>query len=107
MMDGSFSIYHSQNKVGHIFSLLLSSALVDLPTIGKHGRCHMCGSQVGIFQVMLLQRSAEKACSLLQKLEPYMPFRDPSRGPSCFDLQVYDCVRVGFHPSNLKTMISL
>ncbi|EIE26795.1 cell division cycle protein 14, partial [Coccomyxa subellipsoidea C-169] len=48
---------------------------------------------VGIFQVMLLQRSAERVCSLLQTMEPFLPFRDPSRGPSCFDLQVYDCVR--------------
>ncbi|CAL8467135.1 g6671 [Coccomyxa elongata] len=48
---------------------------------------------VGIFQVMLLQRSPEKACNLLHTMEPFLPFRDPSRGPSCFDLTVYDCVR--------------
>ncbi len=63
--------------------------------------------QVGIFQVMLLQRSAERVCSLLQTMEPFLPFRDPSRGPSCFDLQVYDCVRVSSHPRTSSVLLLL
>lgn len=47
-----------------------------------------------MFQVMLLGRSADKAYNLMKPLEPFVPFRDPSRGPSCFDLSVLHCIRV-------------
>jgi cell division cycle 14 len=48
-----------------------------------------------MFQVMLLQRTADRAYSVLQALEPFMPFRDASMGTSTFDLTVLDCLRVG------------
>lgn len=50
--------------------------------------------QVGIFQVMLLQRSADRAYSVLQPMEPFLPFRDASMGASTFDLTVLHCIRV-------------
>ena len=50
--------------------------------------------QVGMFQVLLLQRTPQRAYSLLQPLEPFTPFRDPSMGSSLFDLTVYHCIAV-------------
>ncbi|CAK0735693.1 hypothetical protein CVIRNUC_000622 [Coccomyxa viridis] len=47
---------------------------------------------VGMFQVLLLQRAPERAYKLLQPLEPFLPFRDPSMGTSLFDLTVYHCL---------------
>ena len=50
--------------------------------------------QVGMFQVLLLQRSPDRAYKLLQPLEPFLPFRDPSMGTSLFDLTVHHCLCV-------------
>ena len=57
--------------------------------------------QVGMFQVLLLQRAPERAYKLLQPLEPFLPFRDPSVGTSLFDLTVYHCLCVS--PSNIRS----
>ena len=51
--------------------------------------------QVGIFQVVFLQRTPEQAYSRVQSLQPFVPFRDASCGPPSFHLTVLDCVRVG------------
>ena len=59
--------------------------------------------QVGMFQVLLLQRTPQRAYSLLQPLEPFTPFRDPSMGSSLFDLTVYHCIAVSsLRPSELQ-----
>ena len=50
--------------------------------------------QVGIFQVVFLQRTPEQAYSLVQSLQPFVPFRDASCGPPSFHLTVLDCIRV-------------
>lgn len=50
--------------------------------------------QVGMFQVLLLQRTPQRAYGVLQPLEPFMPFRDPSMGSSLFDLTVFHCISV-------------
>ncbi len=51
--------------------------------------------QVGIFQVVFLQRTPEQAYSRVQSMQPFVPFRDASCGPPSFHLTVLDCVRVG------------
>ena len=61
--------------------------------------------QVGMFQVLLLQRMPERAYKLLQPLEPFLPYRDPSRGTSLFDLTVYHCLCVS--PINIFNWQSL
>ena len=48
---------------------------------------------VGALQVLLLGRTAAEAAAPLAKLGPFMPFRDPSCGASCFDLTVEHCLR--------------
>ena len=53
--------------------------------------------QVGMFQVLLLQRMPERAYRVLKPLEPFIPFRDPSMGTSLFDLTVYHCLCVSPH----------
>ena len=47
-----------------------------------------------MFQVLLLQRTPQRAYGVLQPLEPFMPFRDPSMGSSLFDLTVFHCILV-------------
>ena len=51
--------------------------------------------QVGIFQVVFLQRNPDQAYSRVQSLQPFVPFRDASCGPPSFHLTVLDCIRVG------------
>ena len=47
-----------------------------------------------MFQVLLLQRTPQRAYGVLQPLEPFTPFRDPSMGSSLFDLTVFHCILV-------------
>lgn len=47
-----------------------------------------------MFQVLLLQRTPQRAYKLLQPLEPFTPFRDPSMGTSLFNLTVFHCLSV-------------
>ena len=63
--------------------------------------------QVGVFQVLFLQRSAEDAYAPLQVLAPFVPFRDASCGTPTFHLSVLDCIRVRLPvPASLKGMSS-
>ena len=63
--------------------------------------------QVGMFQVLLLQRTPQRAYKVLQPLEPFMPFRDPSMGASLFDLTVYHCLCVSTSAIHLALYRSL
>ncbi len=49
--------------------------------------------QVGIFQVLYLNRTAEDAFKPLQGFKPFVPFRDASCGVSTFHLTVLDCLK--------------
>ena len=51
--------------------------------------------QVGIYQVLYLNRSPEEAYAPLAGKGPYIPFRDASCGIPTFNLQPIDCIRVG------------
>jgi hypothetical protein len=51
-------------------------------------------AQVGIFQVMLLGRSAAVAHGVLRGMEPLLPFRDASSGAPCFLLRVQHVLAV-------------
>ena len=80
-------------------AVLVRSPITTYPCVASlhRGDCmtfSAVAAQVGIFQVMLLQRSADRAYSLLQAMEPFLPFRDASMGTSTFDLTVLDCLRV-------------
>ncbi len=74
-------------------------SLCGLPSQAQHWE-HLIGLtaylclQVGMFQVLLLQRTPQRAYSVLQPLEPFTPFRDPSMGSSLFDLTVFHCILV-------------
>lgn len=50
--------------------------------------------QVGIFQVIYLNRSAEEAYKPIMPFKPFVPFRDASCGVSTFHLTVFDVVKV-------------
>jgi hypothetical protein len=50
--------------------------------------------QVGIFQVLYLNRTPDEAYAPLAGQAPYMPFRDASCGVPTFNLQPIDCIRV-------------
>jgi hypothetical protein len=54
----------------------------------------LCPAQVGIYQVLYLNRSPEDAYAPLAPKGPYMPFRDASCGIPTFNLQPIDCIRV-------------
>ncbi|KAK9833043.1 hypothetical protein WJX74_005392 [Apatococcus lobatus] len=48
---------------------------------------------VGLYQVLLLDRTPELAFQTVKSLGPFAPFRDASCGQSCFDLSVLDCLK--------------
>lgn len=48
---------------------------------------------LGIYQVMVLGRSAEEAIRTILPFAPFQPYRDASCGPSTFPLWVHDCIR--------------
>lgn len=50
--------------------------------------------QVGIYQVLYLNRTPDEAYAPLAPKGPYMPFRDASCGIPTFNLQPIDCIRV-------------
>ena len=52
-------------------------------------------AQVGIFQVMLLGRSAAVAYAVVRGMEPFLAFRDASSGAPCFMLRVQHLLAVG------------
>ncbi len=60
----------------------------------QHRRDALRALQVGIFQVIYLNRSAEQAFQPLQAFKPYVPFRDASCGISTFHLTVFDVIKV-------------
>lgn len=67
-----------------------------------HAPLHVCWPscpvlQVGIFQVLYLNRTPEDAYAPLAPKGPYMPFRDASCGIPTFNLQPIDCIRVRAH----------
>ncbi|KAK9823515.1 hypothetical protein WJX72_003342 [[Myrmecia] bisecta] len=47
---------------------------------------------VGIYQVLLLNRTVDQAYQAVSALQPFLPYRDASSGPSSFHLTVYDCI---------------
>ena len=51
-------------------------------------------SQVGIFQVMLLGRSAAVAHAVVAPMEPFPAFRDASSGAPCFLLRIQHVLAV-------------
>ncbi len=51
-------------------------------------------SQVGMYQVIYLNRSADDAYKALLQFKPFVPFRDASCGVSSFHLTVLDCLKV-------------
>lgn len=51
-------------------------------------------TQVGIYQVIYMNMTADMAYKPLAALKPYVPFRDASCGVSTFHLTVYDVMRV-------------
>ncbi len=53
--------------------------------------------QVGLYQVLLMDRSPEVAYQRVMGLAPFAPFRDASCGQSCFDLTVFHCLKVRPH----------
>lgn len=55
---------------------------------------HTVPLQVGIYQVLYLNRSPEEAYAPLAPKGPYMPFRDASCGIPTFNLQPIDCIKV-------------
>jgi hypothetical protein len=55
--------------------------------------CNM-PTQMGIFQVIYLNRSAEEAFKPLSAFKPFVPFRDASCGVSTFHLTVLDVIKV-------------
>jgi len=76
---------------------------MTLPEICQSLTAHMllaCGSQnatvlqVGIYQVLYLNRNPEDAYAPLAPKGPYMPFRDASCGIPTFNLQPINCIRV-------------
>ena len=72
-------------------------------------RLHVCSSglltladflQVGLYQVLLMDRSPEAAYQAVKGLAPFAPFRDASCGQSCFDLTVLHCLQASIqHPN--------
>lgn len=50
--------------------------------------------QVGIYQVIYMNKTAEEAYKPLLAFKPYVPFRDASCGVSTFHLTVFDCIKV-------------
>ena len=57
--------------------------------------CLLGWPQVGIYQVLYLNRTAEEAYKPLLAFKPYAPFRDASCGVSTFHLTVFDVIKVG------------
>ena len=51
--------------------------------------------QIGMYQVIYLNRSAEEAFKPLAAFKPYVPFRDASCGVSTFHLTVFDVIKAG------------
>ena len=51
-------------------------------------------AQVGIFQVMLLGRSAAVAHAVVAPMEPFPAFRDASSGAPCFLLRIQHVLAV-------------
>eukprot|EP00191_Tetraselmis_sp_GSL018_P004509 CAMPEP_0177596176 /NCGR_PEP_ID=MMETSP0419_2-20121207/10863_1 /TAXON_ID=582737 /ORGANISM="Tetraselmis sp., Strain GSL018" /LENGTH=223 /DNA_ID=CAMNT_0019087911 /DNA_START=730 /DNA_END=1401 /DNA_ORIENTATION=+ len=47
----------------------------------------------GLYQVMILGRSADEAMRPLERFKPFVPFRDASCGVSTFHLTVEDCLK--------------
>jgi len=60
---------------------------------------------IGIYQVMVLGRSAEEAIRLIEGFGPFQPYRDASCGPSSFPLSVQDCIR-GMDRANKAGLVS-
>ena len=58
----------------------------------------------GIFSVILLGRDAERAYAPLAALEPLVPFRDPSSGPSTFHLTARHVV-AGIHRAKVAGIL--
>lgn len=58
--------------------------------------------QVGLYQVLLMDRTPELAFQIVKGLGPFAHFRDASCGQSCFDLTVLDCLKV-MHESRCPT----
>jgi cell division cycle 14 len=59
-----------------------------LPAVNMH-------MQMGIFQVIYLNRTADEAFKPLSAFKPFVPFRDASCGVSTFHLTVLDVIKVG------------
>ncbi|GAQ83809.1 Protein tyrosine phosphatase CDC14 [Klebsormidium nitens] len=47
---------------------------------------------LGAYSVLILSKSPEEAYSSLLPFQPFLPFRDPTTGPSTYHLTVYDCL---------------
>lgn len=71
-----------------------------------HAPRHVCAGppvlQVGIYQVLYLNRTPEDAYAPLAPKGPYMPFRDASCGIPTFNLQPIDCIRVRTHDACMR-----
>jgi cell division cycle 14 len=48
---------------------------------------------MGTFQILMLQRTADDACSAFQNVEPFIPYVDASYEPSNFQLYIEDCLK--------------
>jgi hypothetical protein len=60
--------------------------------------------QVGMFQVLLMGRSAEEAYRVVAPLQPCPPFRDASCGISTFHLTVQHCIHVSHQSLTLQQL---
>lgn len=67
------------------------------PPPGRNALIPLNASQVGILQVLLMQRSAEEAWRVVAPLAPFPPFRDASCGISTFHLTVEHCIKASRH----------
>ena len=48
---------------------------------------------MGAYQIIMLNRSADEACSAFQNVEAFMPYVDASYHPSSFELYIEDCLK--------------
>jgi hypothetical protein len=89
---------HHQQQLLHSLMHLIQSCVHSersrFHPIKNPVSCFLIVLQVGIYQVLYLNRTPEDAYAPLAPKGPYMPFRDASCGIPTFNLQPIDCIRV-------------